>query len=46
VAVCLVADADEATAEALRLDVGEDAFIRVEDADGALAALRARGIVG
>jgi bifunctional enzyme CysN/CysC len=46
VAVCLAAGADEATADALRLDVGEDAFIRVEDADGALAALRARGIVG
>jgi len=45
VAVCLAAGASEATADALRHDVGEDAFIRVEDADGALATLRARGLL-
>ena len=46
VAVCLAAGASEATADALRHDVGEDAFIRVEDADEALATLRARGLLG
>jgi len=45
-AVCLVAGADEATADTVRLDVGEDAFIRVEDAEGAIATLRARGLLG
>jgi bifunctional enzyme CysN/CysC/sulfate adenylyltransferase subunit 1 len=45
VAVCL-APGDDASVDAARLGVGEDAFIRVEDVAGALAALRARGLVG
>jgi bifunctional enzyme CysN/CysC len=45
VAVCLAPGADEPSADAVRLDVGEDAFIRVEDAPTAMAALRARGLL-
>jgi bifunctional enzyme CysN/CysC len=45
VAVCL-APGDDAAVDAARLAVGEEAFIRVEDVAGALATLRARGLVG